>query len=118
MSVLAELKNRGIADVLICCCDGLSGFPEAIEATWSTATIQTCVVHLIRAATRFVNYKDRKPVAAALKPIYQAADAQAAKVELDAFAASELGKRYPNTIATFTAAWQPGGDSIVVTSAA
>jgi putative transposase len=104
--VCANLANRGVKDVLIVCCDGLSGFPEAIEATWSAATIQTCVVHLIRAAMRFVNYKDRKPVAAALKPIYQAADAEAAKVELDAFAASELGKRYPNTIATFTNAWE------------
>jgi transposase-like protein len=103
--VCANLANRGVKDVLIVCCDGLSGFPEAIEATWSAAMIQTCVVHLIRAATRFVNYKDRKAVAAALRPIYQAVDADAAKVELDTFAASELGKRYPNTIATFTNAW-------------
>jgi transposase-like protein len=104
--VCANLANRGVKDVLIVCCDGLSGFPEAIEATWSAATIQTCVVHLIRAATRFVNYKDRKVVAAALKPIYQAADADAAKIELETFAASELGKRYPNTVATFTNAWE------------
>jgi putative transposase len=103
--VCANLANRGVKDVLIVCCDGLSGFPEAIEATWSAATIQTCVVHLIRAAMRFVNYKDRKAVAAALRPIYQAVDADAAKAELEAFAASELGKRYPNTIATFAAAW-------------
>jgi putative transposase len=61
--VCAELANRGVRDVLIVCCDGLSGFPEAIEATWPQATVQTCVVHLIRAATRFVNYKDRKQVA-------------------------------------------------------
>ena len=73
--VCAELANRGVRDVLIVCCDGLTGFPEAIEATWPHATVQTCVVHLIRAAMRFVNYKDRKAVAAALKPIYQAADA-------------------------------------------
>src|SRR5215213_1816574 len=71
--VCAELANRGIKDVLIVCCDGLTGFPEAIEATWPNSTIQTCVVHLIRAAMRFVNWKDRKAVAAALKPIYQAA---------------------------------------------
>lgn len=55
-SVCAELANRGVSDVLIVCCDGLTGFPEAIEATWPQATVQTCVVHLIRAATRFVNY--------------------------------------------------------------
>lgn len=104
--VCANLANRGVKDVFIVCCDGLTGFPEAIEATWSAATIQTCVVHLIRAAMRFVNYKDRTSVAAALRPIYQAADAAAAKTELDAFAASELGRRYPNTIATFTTAWE------------
>src|SRR5215218_3798777 len=61
-SVCAELANRGVADVLIACCDGLSGFPEAIAATWPEATVQTCVVHLIRAAMRFVSYSDRKAV--------------------------------------------------------
>ena len=70
------------------------------------ATVQTCVVHLIRAAMRFVNYKDRKAVAVALKPIYQAADAEAARVELDTFTASVLGKKYPDTVATFTNAWE------------
>jgi putative transposase len=70
--VCANLANRGIRDVLIVCCEGLKGFPEAISQPWPEATIQTCVVHLIRAANRFVNYKDRKALAAALKPIYQA----------------------------------------------
>src|SRR3954465_5199697 len=65
--VCAELRNRGVRDVLIVCCDGLSGFPEAIEATWPQSTVQTCTVHLIRAAMRFVSYQDRKKVAAALK---------------------------------------------------
>ena len=105
-SVCAELANRGVRDVLIVCCDGLTGFPEAIEATWHQATVQTCVVHLIRAATRFVSYQHRKAVAAALKPIYQAADAEAARVELEAFKASDLGQRYPNTVATFENAWE------------
>jgi putative transposase len=104
--VCAELANRGVRDVLIVCCDGLTGFPEAIEATWQHATVQTCVVHLIRAATRFVGYQHRKSVAAALKPIYQAADADAARVELEAFKASDLGVRYPNTVATFENAWE------------
>jgi putative transposase len=72
--VCAELANRGIRDVLIVCCDGLTGFPEAIAATWPQATVQTCVVHLIRAAMRFVSWKDRKAVAAALRPIYEAAN--------------------------------------------
>ncbi len=78
--VCAQLANRGIQDVRIVCCDGLTGLPNAIEATWPRSTVQTCVVHLIRAAMRFVNYKSRKTVAAALKTIYQAAD-QAAALE-------------------------------------
>ena len=104
--VCAELANRGIKDVLIVCCDGLTEFPEAIEATWPEATVQTCVVHLIRAAMRFVNYKDRKAVAAALRPIYTAATVEAARDELEAFAASELGTRYPTTVKTFKDAWE------------
>jgi transposase-like protein len=104
-SVCAELANRGVQDVLIVCCDGLTGFPEAIEATWPEATVQTCVVHLIRAAMRFVNYKDQKRVAAALKPIYQAANEDAAVVELEAFEASELGVKYPSAVKSFRDAW-------------
>lgn len=76
--VCAELANRGVRDVLIVCCDGLTGFPEAIEATWPDSMVQTCVVHLIRNAMRFVGYGQRKAVAAALKPIYQAPSADAA----------------------------------------
>ncbi len=91
-SVCAELANRGVRDVLIVCCDGLTGFPEAIDATWPQATVQTCVVHLIRAAMRFVNYKDRKAVAAALKPIYTAANDDAALIELEAFAATRSAR--------------------------
>ena len=72
--VCAELRNRGVRDVLIVCCDGLTGLPEAIEATWPQTTVQTCIVHLIRAAMRFVSYSDRKKVAAALRPIYTAPD--------------------------------------------
>jgi transposase-like protein len=104
--VCAELANRGVRDVLIVCCDGLTGLADAIEATWTQATVQTCVVHLIRAAMRFVNYKDRKTVAAALKPIYQAVDADTARAELDDFTASELGAKYPTTVATFDNAWE------------
>lgn len=105
-SVCAELANRGVRDVLIVCCDGLTGFPEAIEATWPQATVQTCVVHLIRAAMRFVNYKDRKKVAAAIKPIYQAPNAEAAVAELDSFEKSDLGKKYPSTVKAFRDAWE------------
>ncbi len=102
--VCAELANRGIRDVLIVCCDGLTGFPEAIEATWSHSTVQTCVVHLIRAAMRFVSYGDRKAVAAALKPVYTAADADAAAEALSDFERSPLGQRYQHTVATWRAA--------------
>jgi putative transposase len=104
--VCAELRNRGIRDVLIVCCDGLTGFPEAVEATWPQSTVQTCTVHLIRAAMRFVPYTDRKQVAAALRPIYTAPTVEAAESELLAFAASELGKRYPATVATWENAWE------------
>ena len=105
-SVCAELANRGVRDVLIVCCDGLTGFPEAIAATWPQATVQTCVVHLIRAAMRFVNYADRKAVVAALKPIYTAANDHGALIELEAFEATPLGKKYPSTIKAFRDAWE------------
>lgn len=104
--VCADLANRGVRDVLIVCCDGLTGLPEAIEATWTHATVQTCVVHLIRAAMRFVNYKDRKVMAKALKPIYTAADAEAARAEFDTFKATELGTKYPHAVATWDSAWE------------
>lgn len=104
--VCAELRNRGVRDTLIVCCDGLTGFPEAIEATWPQATVQTCTVHLIRAAMRFVSYQDRKKVAAALRPIYTAPTVEAAETELLAFAESDLGKRYPAAVATWENAWE------------
>jgi putative transposase len=104
--VCAQLANRGVKDVLIVCCDGLSGFPEAIEATWPAATVQTCVVHLIRASMRFVSYGDRKAVAAGLKPIYTAPSAEAAEAELLAFETSPLGAKYPATATAWRNAWE------------
>ena len=106
LTVCTELRNRGVRDVLIVCCDGLTGFPEAIEATWPQTTVQTCTEHLIRAAMRFVSYADRKKVAAALRPIYTAPTVDAAETELLAFAESDLGKRYPATVATWENDWQ------------
>jgi putative transposase len=103
--VCAELANRGVKDVLIVCCDGLTGFPEAIEATWAGAMVQTCVVHLIRASMRFVSYADRKAVAALLRPIYTAATEDAALMALTTFADSTLGKKYPAAVATWENAW-------------
>jgi putative transposase len=96
--VCAELRNRGVQDVLIACVDGLTGFPEAIEATFPQTVVQTCVVHLIRASMRFISYNDRKAVAAALRPIYTAATETAAAQELDIFEGSNWGKRYPATV--------------------
>lgn len=105
-AVLAELRNRGVQDVLIVCCDGLSGFPEAIEATWPAAIVQTCTVHLIRAAMRFVSYADRKKVAAALRPIYTAPNVEAAETALLDFATSDLGRKYPAAVSTWESAWE------------
>ena len=87
-------------------CDGLTGLPEAIEATWPQATVQTCVVHLIRASMRFVSYGDRKKVAAALKPIYTAPSQEAAWQALTDFSESDLGVKYPQTAATWERAWE------------
>ncbi len=104
-SVCSQLANRGVRDVLIVCCDGLTGFPEAVEATWANATVQTCVVHLIRASMRFVSYTDRKAVAAMLRPVYTAADEDAALMALTTFADSNLGKKYPAAVSTWENAW-------------
>ena len=104
--VLAELRNRGVQDVLIACCDGLTGFPEAIEATWPNTVVQTCVVHLIRASMRFVSHDDRKQVAAALRPIYTAPTAEVAGKELDIFADSVWGKKHPATVRVWRNAWE------------
>ena len=72
--VCANLSHRGVKDVFIVCCDGLKGLPQAVEATWPNSMVQTCIVHLIRAANRWVAYGDRKSVSAALKKVYTAAD--------------------------------------------
>ena len=84
LKVMNELKNRG-GDILIAGVDGLKGFPEAIEAVFPQAAVQTCIVHLIRHSLDFVSWKDRKPVVAELRKIYRAADAQAGRTALEAF---------------------------------
>src|SRR5699024_10489722 len=98
--VCADLANRGVRDVLIVCCDGLQGLPEAIEATWPDSLVQTCVVHLIRASMRFVSYSDRKKVAAELKKIYTAPNEETALAALAEFESSAWGAKYPQTVAT------------------
>jgi putative transposase len=104
--VCTELRNRGVRDVLIACCDGLNGLPEAIEAIWPHTTVQTCTVHLIRAAMKFVSYKDRRPMVAALKEIYTAPNVEAAETALLAFSDSPMGRRYPAAVATWERAWE------------
>jgi putative transposase len=95
LRVMNELKNRGVDDLLIAVVDGLKGFPDAITAVFPEATVQTCIVHLLRNSLDFVSYKDRKPVVAALKDIYRAMDAAAAEAALGAFETSEWGLKYP-----------------------
>jgi transposase-like protein len=105
MSVLAELKNRGVADVLICCCDGLSGLPAAITTTWPAATVQTCCVHLMRASLRFASKKDYPQLVPALRVIYTAPTEAAAEQALAELEASPLGQRYPAIARTWRSAW-------------
>src|SRR5581483_7387484 len=78
MQVLNDLRQRGVRDVLICCVDGLTGFPEAIEAIFPQTTVQTCIVHLIRSSLRYIPRRDYDQVTKDLRPIYTANDADAA----------------------------------------
>jgi putative transposase len=106
LRVMNELKARGVADVLIAVCDGLTGLPEAITAVWPQTRVQTCIVHLIRASLRWVNYKDRKRIAGLLRPIYDAPTEAAAKDALDALADSEFGREYPGVIRRWRDSWE------------
>jgi len=105
LTVLTELRHRGVEDVLLVCCDGLKGLPDAIEATWPKALVQTCVIHLIRASLRFCSWKDRKAITTALRPIYTAATLEAAEDAMDTFEL-EWGDRYPGIIKTWRSAWE------------
>ena len=91
--MLTELKNRGVKDMLIACVDGLKGFPQAIEAVFPQAQVQLCIVHMVRASLNYVNWKERKQVAADLKPIYRAATAAEAEMNLEEFIA-KWGSKY------------------------
>jgi putative transposase len=105
LAVLNDLRRRGVQDVLIACVDGLKGFPEAIEATFPQAWVQTCIVHLIRTSLRYVNYPDKKKVATALRPIYTAPNADDALAELERFE-DEWGARYPAGVQAWRASWE------------
>lgn len=105
MGVLAELQHRGVRDVLICCVDGLTGFPEAIEAVYPKAWVQTCIVHEIRQSLRYVTYKDRKPLARDLRAVYTAANAEHALAALEQFD-QRWGSQYPMIARMWRRDWE------------
>jgi len=105
MQVLTDLKHRGVRDILICCVDGLKGFPEAIEAIFPKTTVQTCIVHLIRHSLKYVPRREREQVARDLKPIYTAKDADAAQAALEAFD-EKWGQRFPVITQSWLNAWE------------
>ena len=105
LRVMTEMKNRGVEDVLLAVVDGLKGFPDAINSAFPETTVQTRIVHLLRHSLDFTAYKDRKPVATALKDIYRATDAAAAEKALTAFEASEWGRRYAAIGQSWRRAW-------------
>lgn len=105
LKVVTELKNRGVKDIFIACVDGLKGFPEAIESVFPKTQVQLCIVHMIRYSLKFVPWKDRKEVAADLKSIYTAANAESAELALDSFGEKWNGK-YPTISESWRRNWQ------------
>jgi transposase-like protein len=105
LSVLTELKNRGVNDILIACVDGLNGFPDAIEAAFPKTTTQLCIVHMVRNSLKFVSWKDRQALATALKRVYQSATAEEAGNELEALKAA-WGDKYPCVYDSWTRHWE------------
>ena len=94
LGVLTEIKNRGVEDIFIACVDGLTGFPDAIQAVFPKTEVQLCIVHMVRNSLRFVSWQTRKEVAKDLKAIYSADTLQEAEMALDAFA-QKWDHRYP-----------------------
>jgi transposase-like protein len=105
MKVFNDLKTRGVGDILIAVTDGLKGMPEALGAVFPATTLQTCIVHLIRNSLDYASWKDRRTLAAAIRPIYTAATAEAAEAELDAFEQGPWGQRFPTVPAAWRRAW-------------
>jgi transposase-like protein len=105
MKVFNDLKTRGVADILIAVTDGLKGIPQALGAVFPATTLQTCIVHLIRNSLDYASWKERKALAAALKPVYTAVNADSAAQALDEFEAGPWGQRFPNIVATWRRAW-------------
>jgi transposase-like protein len=106
LKVVNDLRNRGVEDILIAVVDGLKGFGEAINATFPATTVQTCIVHLIRNSLAYASWKDRKHVAAALRPIYTAASVEAAQAALEAFAAGRWGVQHLSIVKSWKNAWE------------
>lgn len=106
MNLLAELRNRGVAQVCFVCTDGLSGMPEAITAVWPHAIVQTCIVHLIRASMRYCSKRHLTALLSALRPIYQAPTVAAAEAALEAMQTGEIGQRYPAIPRSWRSAWE------------
>jgi len=105
LQVLTELQTRGVRDILIACVDGLKGFPEAIETVFPRTQVQLCIVHLVRASLNYVNWKDRKKVAADLREVYRATTAMEAEHRLETFAAQWDGK-YPTIAPLWRRHWE------------
>ncbi len=105
LRVMNELKARGLGDILIAVVDGLKGFPEAITAVFPDTIVQTCIVHLIRNSMRLASWKDRKALAQALKPIYQADNVEAAEQALTEFETSPWGERFPTVAQSWHRHW-------------
>src|SRR5271165_4926253 len=105
MRVFNDLKTRGVNDILIAVTDGLTGMEQALGAVFPASTLQTCIVHLIRNSLDYASWKDRKALAAALRPIYAAPSAEAAEAALDAFEAGEWGRKFPTVVAAWRRAW-------------
>jgi len=105
LRVMNELKNRGVADILIAVVDGLKGFPEAINAAFPETVVQTCIVHLIRNSMSFASWKDRKLIAQALRGVYRAETAQAGLAALDAFEDGPWGRKYPAIAQSWRRHW-------------
>ena len=105
MKVFNDLKTRGVADILIAVTDGLKGMSEALAAVYPETTLQTCIVHLMRNSLDYAGWKEQKSLAAAIRPIYTAASAEAAEAELDAFADGPWGQKFPTVVASWRRAW-------------
>jgi putative transposase len=106
LRVMNEIRTRGTSDILIAVVDGLKGFPDAINAIFPETQVQTCIVHLIRNSLAFASWKERKPIATALKPIYRAENPVIARERLEAFDASPWGQKYPAIAAAWRRNWE------------